>query len=170
MNYFIAALPRSRTAWLAEFMTHGESYCFHEAMANCSTHAEVMNKLSGYKHVGNSDSGLMFFPIKKYYPDSPVLIVERDLDEICDSLEKIGLFNDNAYRFLVECKRLLDKMDGRRVDFHAMNYKEIWEYLVGDGYDSERADRLDKINVQHINYNADIRSMNSLIGETQCLG
>jgi hypothetical protein len=68
-------------------MTHGNSFCYHEALRFCSSEDRFKEMLSleGYKYVGNSDSGLGFFT-SWLPPDSRVVIVERDSDEVINSL------------------------------------------------------------------------------------
>ena len=54
-RFFITGLPRSRTAWMAAFMTSGNAVCLHEPR----NWAAMWNH-DGAQHVGISDSGLGF--------------------------------------------------------------------------------------------------------------
>ena len=162
MNYFVTGLPRSRTAWFSEWLPD----CLHEGVEGCYTHREYIKKL-GSK--GDSNSSLMFFPIERYFPDAPVLIVERDFDEVMASLEKLGLFNDNVYEFMKESQKRLNSMKGMRVPFFDLPLQDIWEYLIGTEYDKQEAVRMDGIMIQRVNYNPDFQAFKSFIGEAQWL-
>jgi len=132
-------------------------------MEGCYSHPEYFDKLGDS---GDSSSMLMYFPLKLYYPESPVVIVERDIDDIAQSLENIGLFNDDVMAMLKEAKRLLDKMFGVRVDFNNLDIQGIWEYLIGTEFDRNRASEFEMRNIQKVNYYPDIQALNSLMGET----
>ena len=108
----------------------------------------------------------MFFPIERYFPDAPVLIVERDFDEVVNSLQKVDLFNDDAYVVLKEAQRRLDKVIGMRVPFHALPLKDIWDHLIGTEFESQETSEMDNMNIQHINYTPDIQAYTSFIGES----
>ena len=158
MNYFVTGLPRSRTAWFAKWLPN----CLHEGIEGCSTHKEFIDKL-GDK--GDSDSGLMFFPVDRYFPKSPVVIVERDFDEVINSLSNIGLMNNDAYIFMKVAKNMLDKMDGMRVPFDDLPLQDIWEYLIGTEFNKKEAYDMGKINIQNVNYNPDWAAFRNFIGE-----
>lgn len=75
MDYFIVGLPRSRTAWLANFMTYDCSFCFHEGLVEAGSVEGLMDlkKLCPDAFViGNSDSGLPLFAdaTLKAFPDA----------------------------------------------------------------------------------------------------
>jgi hypothetical protein len=157
-TFFVTGLPRSRTAWFSEWLPN----CLHEGMEGCYTRTEYINKLKG----GDSSSALMFFPLKDYFPDSPVVIVERDMNEVVSSLSKIGLFNDDIYKMLQESRRRLDKMDGLRVDYHNLNYEDIWIHLIGHGFDKHRTEIMKDMNIQKVNYKPNVEALISLVGES----
>ena len=131
-------------------------------MEGCYTRTEYINKVTR----GDSSSVLMFFPVKDYFPGSPVVIVERDMNEVVSSLSKIGLFNDDVYKMLQESRRRLDKMEGLRVDFHQLDFEEIWTHLIGHGYNRKRTEIMNEINIQHVNYQPNVPALKSLLGES----
>jgi hypothetical protein len=155
-NFFVTGLPRSRTAWFSEWLPD----CLHEGMTDCYTHSEYLHKLKR----GDSSSGLVFFPLRSYFPDAPLVIIDRDVDDVAQSMEKIGLFNDYIYKMLKLSKLSLDKMSGMHVDFYKLDLRAIWEYLVGNGFDEERAHEFNSKNIQKINGNIDFKAAKSFIG------
>ena len=158
MNYFVTGLPRSRTAWFAEWLPN----CQHEAMEGCYTRTEYINKVGDG---GDSSCGIPFLPIHDYFPGAPVLIVHRDLDEVIWSLEKLGLYNAKAHEVLLETLRRLNKMEGMRVYYQKLDLEEIWNYLIGPGYDEKTTKELAAMNIQHVNHSPDAKALKSLIGE-----
>ena len=157
-NFFVTGLPRSRTAWFSKWLPN----CLHEGIEGCSTHQEFIEKLG---NKGDSDSALMFFPIDKYFSKSPVVIIERDFDDVINSLSVIGLMNDNVFEFMKVSQKRLDKMKGLRVPFDDLPLHDIWEYLIGTEFDSHEADKMNSTNIQHINYAPDFRAFTNFIGE-----
>ncbi len=157
-NFFVTGLPRSRTAWFSEFLPN----CYHECMEGCYTHADYLHKLVA----GDSSSMLAFFPIRRYFPDAPLLIIERDLGDVIESLDKIDLFNADVLLMLEESERRLNEMSGLRMDFHDIDLREAWGHLIGDGFDEDRTRVFDMKNIQKVNKYPDIPAFNSFIGET----
>lgn len=43
--FFILSLPRTRTAWLANFLTHDGVFAYHEGLLGCATVEDARNKL-----------------------------------------------------------------------------------------------------------------------------
>lgn len=166
-NYFITGLPRSRTAWLANFMCSGDSFCFHEGLRGCKTPEDFEAKLNtGHCFTGNSDSGQMFMRTLMSRPDAPVLIVERDIHEVIDSLADIGLYNGDVRLLLVEMSRQMHRIKGMRVKFDEIPgaLEDIWTYLVDLPFDKQRAEQLNTLNVQTTDYSGDDFSLGLLLG------
>ena len=75
MNFFITGLPRSRTAWLANYFSTGDVFCWHEAMAGITCKQDYWARLATthYKHVGNSDCTLF---MGGYIHGAPLVIID----------------------------------------------------------------------------------------------
>lgn len=93
--FFITGLPRSRTAWLANAFTHGDCFCFHEALRLvgkpddlprlfCDTEAEL---------IGDSDPSLTqhYQAIVNLWPDAKIVFVFRDSNAAARSYGKFAL-------------------------------------------------------------------------------
>jgi hypothetical protein len=96
MDFFITGLPRSRTAWLANFFTTGPSYCAHDALLGCAdlgAFAKRMESLPGSIR-GDSDSGLALFApaLMARYPDARWAVVQRSPDEVAESLHRMPAY------------------------------------------------------------------------------
>lgn len=75
-NFYILGLPRSRTLWFSEFFCTGAIECVHEHFSSHQK-AELIPGVCGYV-----DTNPLTTPD---YGDSPVLIIERDVEDIIDS-------------------------------------------------------------------------------------
>ena len=92
-NFFITGLPRSRTAWLSTFFTGNNCFCYHEILRVSNGFDDAIRRLSNRKemYVGNSDSSLLVWIDKIDYilQDSPIVIIERNIDEVTNSLTNL---------------------------------------------------------------------------------
>jgi hypothetical protein len=156
-NFFVTGLPRSRTAWFSEYLPN----CLHEGMVGCYTHEDYLGKLVN----GDSSSLLVFFPLRRYFPDSPLVIVERDVDDIIESLKNIKIFNNASIPILKTMQKRLAGMDGLRVAFNNLDFEEIWDYLIGEGFDENRAKEFNMKNIQKVNRNPDRQALKHFLGE-----
>ena len=158
-KYFITGLPRSGTAWLANFMTYGSSFCYHEALRFCSSkdRFKEMLSLDGYDYVGNSDSGLGFF-VDWIPPDSKVVIVERDSSEVVESLKNafINTFDLDKLNAILNATLLNLEVIKKRFDTLVIPYGKftqascdmIWSHcLPRVPLNKERAEMLIGMNV-----------------------
>lgn len=95
--FFIAGLPRSRTAWLANWFTTDTSICLHDAWRYARDVKELRSILEAvalshpqYKYVGTSDScnGWFYPELKEEFPEARFGLVCRALIESTLSIEK----------------------------------------------------------------------------------
>ena len=98
-RFLITGLPRSRTAWLANFLTFGQAFCFHDGLQHCREIGDLENLFwnAGAEVVGDSDSGLLYVAeaLPHLFPDVPLVLVERDPRQALESARKF--FAANAY-------------------------------------------------------------------------
>ena len=111
-------LPRSRTAWLANWFTHQNSICTHDASRFCkrgiTSLRKILHRTDAYKpyngwydentpkrlFYGSSDSvnGWWYDGLLEKFPDAKFALVERNIDEVSDSC--VRLFNDPCLKEL----------------------------------------------------------------------
>jgi hypothetical protein len=118
-QFFITGLPRSRTAWLANWLTTGETFCYHDGLSGCASLDAFDRKLAAHPICGDSDSGLAFFwePLRKAYPDAQWAIVRRDPLFVAASLVRMTPYEGTANltptaaeEFVAEASARLDKL------------------------------------------------------------
>lgn len=81
---FILAPPRTRTAWLATYLTGAGLYCFHEAWTQVKTVRDLRHLMEskGSGLVGNSDCGNWLFleDLQREFPDALYVKITRTGD------------------------------------------------------------------------------------------
>jgi hypothetical protein len=97
-KFFVTGLPRSRTAWVANYLSHAGAFCYHDGLANCSSLNEFDAKLARHPVCGDSDSGLAMFQVelRSRHPEAQWVILRRPLPEVVESLCEM----DPYYGFL----------------------------------------------------------------------
>jgi len=153
--FLIVGLPRSRTAWLAAFLTDGQVFCHHELLRSCAN-AELYPTvfLGNMKPIiGDSDPSLPLFysKIKGQLPAHKVVFITRSPEECRDSTEKmlIEAGQDVAKHLAVwdQCLAAFLAMRKECPDAMAFNYedlddpekvKELAEYCTGLPFNKDR--------------------------------
>lgn len=153
MVYQILGYPRSRTAWLAAFLTTENSFCFHEGVGNLKErrlrtipeYRKLIKLYSEhYEHVGDANT-VALLRQKYIIPGAKIVIIERDKSDVEGSLYALGFYADipevieypyNEY-ITVKFEEIDNKLD------------EIWDFcLPGIKYQSARAKLFKQMNIQ----------------------
>jgi hypothetical protein len=103
--FLITGLPRSRTAWMAAYLTNGRVMCKHEPLKYLSDVSELPDAIYSeyHTHSGLSDSGAGYFlPWIMKNLDPPTVIIERDIEEVNHSMQVNGYVMGDALRLLRE--------------------------------------------------------------------
>jgi hypothetical protein len=157
-KFFITGLPRSRTAWLASFFTGNNSFCYHEMLRISSGFEDGIKKMLNRKemYVGNSDSSLPIWmdKIDHILRDSPIVIIERDVNEISDSLT--NLFGQDFERALDKTLEgieiIKNKYNYISIDYNELNNQSCLETLCNFctpklNFDKDKFETLKTINI-----------------------
>lgn len=93
-KFIISGLPRSRSAWLAAFLTDGPVFCHHELIRHCDSPHEYSVRLQDTRQPvkGDSDTLLpMFYPaLRDKLQDVRFAFIRRDPAEVIASAVKAG--------------------------------------------------------------------------------
>jgi len=153
MDFFITGLPRSRTAWLANFFTSGSVFCWHDLLRTkkpCDL--DQYESLPGVAHYGDSDSALLLCAeqVQRLHPDAHWVVVHRPAKACEKSFRDYfgkhpypGVTEENvefAFRMvtdkLVETVNTLKPANVLHVQFDELNdvrvMRDIWHWCVGD--------------------------------------
>ena len=92
-TFFCTGLPRSRTGWLANLLTQGDSFCFLELFAQTigMDAFELRMKDTGCPVVGVSEPSLLLLwqEVNARVPGSPWVLIERDPLESLNSFQRV---------------------------------------------------------------------------------
>jgi len=116
-------------------------------MYGCVTPKDFYDRMERgeYSAIGNSDCALYITRFTERYPEAPVLIIERPIKDVVQSLKKQNIPAGG----LARCASALNKLQGLRVGFDEIDHRleEIHKYL-GIAFDSERAQKYINTNIQ----------------------
>jgi GNAT superfamily N-acetyltransferase len=90
--FVVFALPRSRTAWLARYLTYGGWECGHDEIRHCRSLDDVRAWL-GQPGVGSVETaaGPFWRLLRALRSDARVVVVRRPVDDVTASLMGLGL-------------------------------------------------------------------------------
>lgn len=164
-NYFITGLPRTRTSWLANLFTIGNSYCFHELSKThkdyISLREELMNRPEEYKGVSDCMLPYYYEPLADTLREQRLVIITRPFGDVVNSLTKWLRSTEFDAKELVQTLDKLErkieymkgKYDCKIVRFKDLDDREVveslWYYCVpGVTFDSQRWEMLSKMQMQ----------------------
>ena len=150
-NFYIAALPRSRTAWLSNLFCGRQSFCFHEALARFGSLPDRPEK-----YVGSAETCVDLIP-----KGARVLLIHRSAEECLESVRNSftlppnidldeGLFQAKIEKDFRRIEKELHQMEGFHIDFYDIDDRldEIWKYLLPSAPVDH--DRINEQTRQHI--------------------
>src|SRR6187549_949658 len=125
--FFILALPRSRTKWLSEFLTHGDVLCHHELIAHCND----LDELATLGRNGSSETlGLLLWrALYDRYPNAKYVLVQRDPAEVEDSMRRQEV-PCNVSQIQNCMNQALRELPALIIDYDHINYRlqDIWQH------------------------------------------
>jgi hypothetical protein len=138
----VLGLPRSGTAWAANWLTTDRSLCLHEPLFE--RHYEDIDGIVSDKVLGVACTGLPAFPSWVNAHPARKVILHRDRGEIDESLEALGFDGDLGHIDL-------DQIEGLHV--HWLDLFErpdaVWSHVFPDwALDVERHAMLRRLRVQ----------------------
>ncbi len=158
--FLITGLPRSRTAWMAAFMSSGSVLCKHEPLKFLSDIRQLPSALGSefHTHVGASDSGAGFFlPWIMSNMNPPTVIIDRNTDDAKRSmLVDLGIdVGDSLHGLKNTLTQFRAHPNVMWVPFDSLNDKrvmqKIWFHLLpGVPFDEERYEQFNDLDIQVI--------------------
>ena len=153
----VIGLPRSGTAWMANWLTTERSICWHEPLWDHTLEELDALPMSGL--FGIADTQLMLDPDRVNAHPAKKLIIHRELRDVNLSLNKAGIpgvmRDEHRWR--------LDDIGG----FH-ITFKDLWnverfrpamEWLTPLPFDAARYATLRGLNVQNTKALAEVRAV-----------
>ena len=99
--FIVFSLPRSRSAWMSVFLSHGGHFVGHDIGTECKAPEDFLDALAG-KLSGTCETGAMFAwrLLRHELPDCKFVVIRRPRSEVTASLGRFGLrgFEDEMKR------------------------------------------------------------------------
>jgi hypothetical protein len=154
--FFILSLPRSRTAWLAAFLSYSDVNCYHEAIPRAGSLAMLRRWMGEAPIVGNSDCGniLVADKLVAMFPTAKFVVVRRNVSDVCHSLRRIGI--PPRYRDLCDQEKALAKFAAERecmeISFDELESPlvtvQLAKYVLGVEMDMKRALQFSRLRIE----------------------
>lgn len=155
--FFVTGLPRSRTAWVANWLTTDMTICFHDVEPETSKF--LLNKRVGF---AGPELIWKMRELERSFPSAPWLFLMRDPDECLASWKKAAgkvLPHSHPDFALLWKKRveILEDSDGLPLHSLVISYEEldeepvaraVWQHLIGTPFDLDRWKMLTEFNIQ----------------------
>jgi len=161
--FIIMGLPRSRTAWLSNFLSYDGLFCYHEGLNGCKTLKDYFLKLG--KNIGDANTGLYQFNFEKYlFSNTKIIVIDNDVEPAIEYARQT--YGTDITTDIIKWKKRLDNIKGLHIPFHDIdiNLETIWTYVTDIPFDGERAEVLKGLNIQVKEpYEIDIESYEQLV-------
>jgi hypothetical protein len=153
-RFFVLCRPRSRSAWLANFLTYGrESFCLHEGLLGCRSLTELGQRLDGFGTpvAGCTDTALMLLApqLLDEFPAARFVVLVGDDAPYQRFAADIGQPEDAVQATLDAFEASCSVMRGRAmfVDYADLDDPDtvaaIWGYVgIGSPFPRQRFEML----------------------------
>jgi GNAT superfamily N-acetyltransferase len=157
--FVILSLPRSRSRWLASFLSYGDWQCGHDEICHCRSLDDVKSWLAQPCTGTVETAGAVFWRLLlQYRPDVRVVTIRRPVDEVLHSLRATGVvFDDTLAPLMHRLDRKLDQVEKRVPGVRSFAFAdlkseaccaELFEHCLPYPHDNDWWQRLDRLNLQ----------------------
>jgi hypothetical protein len=152
--FVVLGLPRSRTAWLARFLSYGGRVCRHEPSVAWRGLEDLRDFLATGEGAADSMLTLLWPHLRELAPEARIVAVRRSRAQVAASIERMGL---------AVPQRLLRRLSGAlweieqqpdvlRVCFDRLGdehtCRKVFEHCLGLPFDRAWWERWRHVNVQ----------------------
>lgn len=158
--FIVYALPRSRTAWLSRFLTHGGVRCFHETAVFMRSIEDLQDFLS-WPAVGTVETGIAqgHWLVEHYAPQAKIAVIRRPVKDVVASVLEMKEFEYDIpqlwrnMNYGDRCLRDIAAIPGvLSLDFQDLatesGCRRIFEHCHGTSFDREHWLSLKDVNIQ----------------------
>lgn len=152
--FFIACLPRSRSAWLSKFLSYGSLVCGHDMAVDAESMVNLFDRLRSVNGTVETAGMLAWQDVRRNQPGTQIIVVRRCIEDVIASLRAKDFPFDEAE--LRDRAAMLDAMSETpgimtvRYEALSTEYACAWlfEHCTGMRFDRYWWERLSSINVQ----------------------
>ena len=165
-RFFITGLPRSGTAWVANYLTYGNSFCYHEGlMLNDKIHDySAMLDATNADVVGDSDTIIAaVLPwLYEKYPDAKYVFIKRDVEDVEQSLINNGFSTHKIPEITRSLKWGMSHIKSMTISFDDLfeNMERVCEYIGVDCFTPERDELLRHMRIDECKRYTDMKPYN----------
>lgn len=143
IEFMLLAAPRSATTWASNWLTTDATLCLHDPLWRWTK--EELDGIQTPRRLGIACTGLALFPEWVNAHPARKIILHRDLDEVDESLKRIGMTACGE-----QWNGVLDRIKGVHLEWSELFTRPqyIYEYLLDRPFDAERWACLREMNVQ----------------------
>ncbi len=147
IEFMLLAAPRSGTTWASVWLTTDKTLCLHDPLH--VNHYSELDTIKTDKNLGVSCTGLLHFTDWVNSHPARKIILHRDLNEINESLSKIGLLAGLPEISMYHVHKL-NSIKGIHLPWQDLfqRPKFIYEYLLQLPFDEERHSLLTQVEMQ----------------------
>lgn len=155
--FIVFSLPRSRSAWIARFLSYGERRCGHDIATECASLDEFTSRLRG-EYAGTAETGAVvgWRSLRRRIPDARIAVVRRPVHEVYQSLSRFGLGYQVLMDELIKRDAMLNELacvpGVKSFSFAELNGIEacraLFEHCLGETFDWEWWEGLAVVNIQ----------------------
>jgi|SRR5579864_8792782 len=110
--FLVVGLPRSRTAWLARFLTYEDRTCTHEPSLRWTEHADLKRWLALKQGASDSMMTWLVHEALELCPELAVIVIRRDRAAVIDSIKKLKYpVQEYLPSYLAAMDRRLDEIE-----------------------------------------------------------
>ena len=132
--FLVFGLPRSRTAWLSNFLALRPGAVGHDTAIDCKSIEEFIGQFYGLDRLsGTCETGAMIAwrVLKHKMPEAKMVVIQRPTTDVAFSLGRVGLFPG-----LLEleqrkaCLEAISRLERTKTfSFQQLERKDVCEYL-----------------------------------------
>lgn len=155
MDFVITGLPRSRTAWTAAYLTHGETFCIHEGLKLCANGVGALRKAfprhAIYRGISDPAAALAQDKFIAEFPLAKWIIIERPYKDVEMALKRANAPSDGLHIIQAKLEELRAKVDPLVIPFQDLNQCiENMARHINPAWDhsKERRDMMLSLNIQ----------------------
>lgn len=154
--FIILGLPRSRTAWLSRFLSYWDWHCGHDELRHMRSLGDIKTWLT-QPNTGTVETAAApwWRLMLKYAPDAKIITVRRPVEEVIESVERLGITGTDTVMRAID--RKLDQIERRIPGVMSVKFSDLadetvcaklFEHCLPYRHDPEHWRKLDAENIQ----------------------
>jgi hypothetical protein len=137
LPFIVHGLPRSRTAWLARFLSYGDYQCAHQQIRYLRTMDDAKAWFS-QDFTGTSETAAMpwWRTVQRLRPDIRTLVVRRPVQACVDSMMRVDMRGVGSFdragwtKAMIQCDHKLDQIERRVPGVLSVQFDDLADEAV----------------------------------------